>query len=88
MSCGCFLWLGCGEKCSGDGRNAVVRVVCFWGWNFAAFENISVDFFCALSGVDAVAVAGGLAGDEDADRTGAAVDGLMRLSGGDLDALA
>lgn len=47
-----------------------------------------MDFFCALSGVDAVAVAGGLAGDEDADRTGAAVDGLMRLSGGDLDALA
>jgi len=37
--------------------------------------------------VDAVAVAGRLAGDEDADGGGAAVDGLMRLAGGDLDSL-
>jgi len=38
--------------------------------------------------VDAVAVAGRLTGDDDADRGGAAVDGLMSLAGGDLDSLA
>ncbi len=37
--------------------------------------------------VDAVAVAGRLTGDDDADRSGAAVDGLMGLAGGDLDSL-
>ena len=37
--------------------------------------------------VDAVAVAGGLAGDDDADWGGAPVHGLMRLTGGDLDSL-
>ena len=38
--------------------------------------------------VDAVAVAGRLAGDDDADWGGAPVNGLMRLAGGDLDSLA
>jgi hypothetical protein len=38
--------------------------------------------------VDAVAVAGRLAGDEDSHGAGAAIDGLMGLAGGDLDALA
>ena len=37
--------------------------------------------------VDAVAVAGWLAGDKDASGGGAAVDGLMGLAGGYLDAL-
>jgi hypothetical protein len=38
--------------------------------------------------VDPVAVTGGLAGYEDAGGGGAAIDGLMRLAGGDLDSLA
>ena len=37
--------------------------------------------------VDAVAVAGGLAGDDDAEWGFAAVDGLVGLAGGDFDAL-
>ena len=37
--------------------------------------------------VDAVAVAGRLAGDDDAKRGRAAVDGLVGLAGGDFDAL-
>ena len=38
--------------------------------------------------VDTVAVAGRLTGDDYADRSGAAVDGLMRLAGSDLDSFA
>src|SRR5258708_5524147 len=38
--------------------------------------------------IDAVAVAGGLAGDEDSHGALAAVDGLVGLAGGDLDSLA
>ena len=38
-------------------------------------------------GYSAVAGAGRLTGNDDADRSGAAVDGLMSLASGDLDSL-
>ena len=46
-------------------------------------------FVRGLSGAyNAVAVAWGLAGDEDASGSGASIEGLMLLAGGDLEAFA
>ena len=50
------------------------------------FEGVSAEEMDLIA--DAVAVAGGLAGDEDADGGGAAIEGLMRLAGRDLDSFA